>query len=39
MTGVKDLARPLRRQVALEVGKVFDTEKLVVSYDNLGIAP
>ena len=25
-------------QVALEVGKVFDTEKAIVSYDNLGIA-
>ena len=39
MTGVKDLARSFKEaQVALEVGKVFDTEKLVVSYDNLGIA-
>ena len=25
-------------QAALEVGKVFDTERLIVSYDNLGIA-
>ena len=24
--------------MALEVGKVFDTEKVIVSYDNLGIA-
>ncbi|MBC8533863.1 PucR family transcriptional regulator [Yeguia hominis] len=39
VTGVKDLARSFKEaQVALEVGKVFDTEKLVVSYDNLGIA-
>ena len=36
---VKDLARSFKEaQVALEVGKVFDTECLVVSYDNLGIA-
>ena len=39
VTGVKDLARSFKEaQVALEVGKVFDTERLVVSYDNLGIA-
>ena len=25
-------------QIALEVGKVFDTEESIVSYDNLGIA-
>ncbi len=37
--GVKDLARSFKEaQVALEVGKVFDTEKTIVSYDNLGIA-
>ena len=37
--GVKDLARSFKEaQVALEVGKVFDTEKAIVSYDNLGIA-
>lgn len=37
--GVKDLARSFKEsQVALEVGKVFDTEKSIVSYDNLGIA-
>lgn len=36
---IKDLARSFREaQVALEVGKVFDTEKTIVSYDNLGIA-
>ncbi len=39
VTGVKDLARSFKEaQVALEVGKVFDTEKAIVSYDNLGIA-
>lgn len=39
VTGVKDLARSFKEaQVALEVGKVFDTEKFIVSYDNLGIA-
>ena len=37
--GVKDLARSFKEaQVALEVGKVFDTEKRIISYDNLGIA-
>lgn len=36
---VKDLARSFKEaQVALEVGKVFDTEKSIVSYNNLGIA-
>ncbi|HAQ63081.1 MAG TPA: CdaR family transcriptional regulator [Ruminococcaceae bacterium] len=36
---IKELARSFREaQVALEVGKVFDTEKTIVSYDNLGIA-
>lgn len=39
VTGVKDLARSFKEaQVALEVGKVFDTDKMIVSYDNLGIA-
>ena len=39
ITGIKDLARSFREaQAALEVGKVFDTERLIVSYDNLGIA-
>ena len=39
VVGVKDLASSFRdAQVALEVMKVFDTEKSVVSYDNLGIA-
>ena len=36
---IKELARSYREaQVSLEVGKVFDTEKTIVSYDNLGIA-
>lgn len=35
---IKDLARSYKEaQVALEVGKVFDTEKDIVSYENLGI--
>ena len=39
VTGIKGLARSFKEaQVALEVGKVFDTEKPIVSYDNLGIA-
>lgn len=39
VTGIKDLARSFKEaQVALEVGKVFDTERSIVSYDNLGIA-
>ena len=37
--GIKDLARSFKEaQVALEVGKVFDTEKTICNYDNLGIA-
>ncbi len=37
--GLKDLAKSFKEaQVSLEVGKVFDTEKAIVSYDNLGIA-
>ena len=39
VTGVKDLARSFKEaQVALEVGKVFDTERNIVSYEHLGIA-
>lgn len=39
VVGVKDLAKSFKEaQVALEVGKVFDTEKSIVSYNNLGIA-
>lgn len=36
--GIKDLARSFKEaQVALEVGKVFDTEKNIITYENLGI--
>ena len=36
--GLKDLARAYKEaRIALEVGKVFDTEKNIISYDNLGI--
>lgn len=39
VTSIKELARSFKEaQVALEVGKVFDTEKTIISYDNLGIA-
>ena len=39
VVGIKDLARSFKEaQIALEVGKVFDTDKSIVSYDNLGIA-
>ena len=35
---IKDLARSFKEaQVAIEVGKVFDTEKYIISYENLGI--
>ncbi len=35
---IKDLAAAFREsQVAIEVGKVFDTKKSVISYENLGI--
>ncbi|MBQ4037105.1 MAG: helix-turn-helix domain-containing protein [Clostridia bacterium] len=35
---LKELARSYKEaQVAIEVGKVFDTEKSVVNYENLGI--
>lgn len=37
--GIRDLARSFKEaQVALEVSKVFDTEKSIASYENLGIA-
>ena len=37
--GIKELAKSFKEaQIALEVGKVFDTEKVIVSYENLGIA-
>ena len=36
---IKELSRSFKEaQTALEVGKVFDTDKSIVSYDNLGIA-
>lgn len=39
VTGIKDLARSFKEaQVSLEVGKVFDTERNIINYDNLGIA-
>jgi len=39
VSSIKDLARSFKEaQVALEVGKVFDTEKSIISYNNLGIA-
>jgi carbohydrate diacid regulator len=39
VSGIKDLAKSFKEaQIALEVGKVFDTDKNIVSYDNLGIA-
>ena len=35
---IKDLSRSFKEaQIALEVGKVFDTEKEVINYKNLGI--
>ncbi len=39
VNGIKDLARSYKEaQIALEVGKVFDTDKSIISYENLGIA-
>jgi len=39
VTNIKDLANSFKEaQIALEVGKVFDTEKNIVNYDHLGIA-
>ncbi len=36
---IRDLASSFKEaQVALEVGKVFDTEKPIISYDHLGVA-
>ncbi len=36
---LKELARSFKEsQISLEVGKVFDTDKVIVSYDSLGIA-
>jgi carbohydrate diacid regulator len=39
VSSIKELAASFKEaQIALEVGKVFDTERNIVSYDNLGIA-
>ena len=39
VTDLKELARSFKEaQISLEVSKVFDTERPIVSYDNLGIA-
>ena len=39
IANVKDLAQSFKEaQIAMEVGKVFDTEQAIVSYDHLGIA-
>ena len=39
VVGIKDLAKSFKEaQVSLEVSKVFDTEKTIVSYESLGIA-
>ncbi|MEG2676661.1 MAG: helix-turn-helix domain-containing protein [Oscillospiraceae bacterium] len=39
VSGIKELASSFKEaQVALEVGKVFDTEHAIITYDNLGIA-
>ncbi|MCL1880569.1 MAG: helix-turn-helix domain-containing protein [Oscillospiraceae bacterium] len=38
-TSIKDLARSFKEaQTSIEVGKVFDTEKNIINYSNLGIA-
>jgi carbohydrate diacid regulator len=37
--GIKELARSFKEaQTAIEVGKVFDTDKSIICYSNLGIA-
>jgi len=39
VASIKELARYFKEsQISLEVRKVFDTDKAIVSYDNLGIA-
>lgn len=39
VTGIRELARSFKEaQVSIEVGKVFDTEKNIITYDHLGIA-
>ncbi len=39
ISNIKELATSFKEaQIALEVGKVFDNEQSIISYDNLGIA-
>lgn len=39
VNGIRELARSFKEaQVAIEVGKVFDTERSIITYDHLGIA-
>jgi carbohydrate diacid regulator len=39
VSGIKELARSFKEaQTSIEVGKVFDTDKSIVCYSNLGIA-
>ena len=39
VSGIKDIGASFKEaQMALEIGKIFDTEKTIVSYENLGIA-
>ncbi len=39
IANIKELATSFKEaQIALEVGKVFDDERAIISYDNLGIA-
>ena len=39
IVNIKDLANSFKEaQIALEVSKVFDTEKTIVNYENLGVA-
>ena len=38
VTHIRDLARSFKEAgVAIDVGKVFDTEKIIINYENLGI--
>lgn len=38
-THLRDLAKSYKEaQIAIEVGKVFDTEKYVINYENLALA-
>lgn len=38
-TNIKDIAKSYKEaRIALEVGKVFDEDKFIMNYDNLGIA-